>query len=243
MRTARLGALLAASVLILAACGYRQPGAGAADTPSASATTSPSPTPEPTPLAIVGPTFQKGEVGLTYAPVTVQASGGTAPYAWTLANGALPGGLSLSPAGAISGTPTGWGTFTFTLQVTDTAAATASIAGRIDVVPQLSLRYVRTYPYNVQNGFPIVNVCTEARADHPCPSPDYRYAPFATVSGGAAPYTFTVWSGTLPPGTSLNGLSLVGTFAGWGAYDFTVQVKDAYGATAKIGIEFWLYRM
>ncbi|PYT73091.1 MAG: hypothetical protein DMG39_07770, partial [Acidobacteria bacterium] len=33
------------------------------------------------------------------------ASGGTTPYAWSLASGSLPNGLSLSSSGAISGTP------------------------------------------------------------------------------------------------------------------------------------------
>jgi hypothetical protein len=69
--------------------------------------------------------------------VTLSASGGTSPYAWKLTSGALPGGLSLSgtkgtisgalPAGlslsgskgTISGTPTKAGTFTFTVEVTD----------------------------------------------------------------------------------------------------------------------------
>src|SRR5207237_8182282 len=36
---------------------------------------------------------------------TLSASGGTTPYAWSLASGSLPAGLTLSSAGTISGTP------------------------------------------------------------------------------------------------------------------------------------------
>lgn len=42
------------------------------------------------------------------------------PYVWSIANGTLPGGLSLGAcSGVISGTPTGTGTFTFTVRATD----------------------------------------------------------------------------------------------------------------------------
>jgi len=57
---------------------------------------------------------------------TLSASGGTTPYAWSLASGSLPAGLTLSSAGTISGTPTSAGSFPFTVQVTDTASHSAS---------------------------------------------------------------------------------------------------------------------
>ncbi len=49
----------------------------------------------------------------------LSASGGLSPYWWTLTSGALPPGLSLSPGGAITGTPTADGTWTFTVEVVD----------------------------------------------------------------------------------------------------------------------------
>lgn len=47
------------------------------------------------------------------------ASGGTAPYTWTLVKGGLPPGLIISAQGQISGIPTTAGNTIFTLQVTD----------------------------------------------------------------------------------------------------------------------------
>lgn len=47
------------------------------------------------------------------------ASGGTAPYAWSVTRGRLPAGLILSPAGVLSGIPTASGRFSFTLKLTD----------------------------------------------------------------------------------------------------------------------------
>lgn len=56
-------------------------------------------------------------VGVFYSQ-TLVASGGTTPYTWSIAQGSLPEGLSLSNVGVISGTPTSTGTSTFTVQIT-----------------------------------------------------------------------------------------------------------------------------
>jgi hypothetical protein len=58
---------------------------------------------------------------------TLQATGGTPPYGWSIISGSLPPGLTLnSSTGVISGTPTGAGTYNFTVQVTDSASNTAT---------------------------------------------------------------------------------------------------------------------
>ena len=54
---------------------------------------------------------------------TFQASGGTAPYAWS---GQPPAGLTLRPSGLLLGAPTMLGTSQFTVTVTDAAGATAT---------------------------------------------------------------------------------------------------------------------
>ena len=54
------------------------------------------------------------------------ASGGTAPYSWSLTGGKLPPGITLGTGGSLSGTPTKVGTFNFTVQVTDAASKTAN---------------------------------------------------------------------------------------------------------------------
>ena len=48
--------------------------------------------------------------------------------------GALPGGLSLSSAGVVSGTPTNAGTFSFTVQATDSVSATATKLFTIETI-------------------------------------------------------------------------------------------------------------
>jgi len=57
-----------------------------------------------------------------------QASGGIAPYTWTVAVGStLPAGLALSGAGLLSGTPTKEATSSFGITVTDNEAPPASL--------------------------------------------------------------------------------------------------------------------
>ena len=71
---------------------------------------------------------------LSIAPLTknvpysqqLSATGGAAPYTWSVTAGALPTGLTLSSTGLISGTPTIGGSFSFTVTVRDRNNATAS---------------------------------------------------------------------------------------------------------------------
>ncbi|MCX6619590.1 MAG: putative Ig domain-containing protein, partial [Acidobacteria bacterium] len=75
----------------------------------------------------VGPdTLAHGRVARAYGPVTLTASGGTAPHLWSATNG-LPNGLTLSPAGVLGGTPAAGsaGQYDFTVTVKDAGGRTA----------------------------------------------------------------------------------------------------------------------
>ena len=81
----------------------------------------------PPALAISTSTLPNGTVGNPYSQ-TLAATGGTAPYTWSITTGGLPTSLSLNPAGTISGTPTVSGTSNVTIRVTDATNATADRA-------------------------------------------------------------------------------------------------------------------
>ena len=77
------------------------------------------------PLAIMTTSLSDASVWTAYDAV-LGASGGTSPYSWSVVNGQLPPGLSLT-AGHISGTPVSSGkNHRFTVQVTDGAGQTAT---------------------------------------------------------------------------------------------------------------------
>jgi hypothetical protein len=162
-------------------------------------------------------TLPSGIVGTAYTPTTLSASGGKSPYTWAIASGSLPGGLSLSSGGVISGTPTAGGAFSFTVAVTDSAQATA------------------TKPFTVM----IVECTTLAITTRPAlPSGMVggAYRQELGACGGRPPYTWTVASGTLPGGLSLapgtSGAVISGTPTAAGAFSFTVRLSDSAGAVA-----------
>lgn len=77
-------------------------------------------------LSISTTSLPSGTVGQPYA-ATLTATGGVAPYAWSLASGSsLPAGLSLSSSGQITGTPTVANAYAFSVTVTDAQGSTAT---------------------------------------------------------------------------------------------------------------------
>jgi 5'-nucleotidase len=77
-----------------------------------------------TPVAVTNPGTRNAVVGAALAPLTLAASGGTAPYTWTATG--LPDGLTVTSAGVLSGTPTTAGTAAVTVTATDAAGATGA---------------------------------------------------------------------------------------------------------------------
>ena len=62
-----------------------------------------------------------GQVGVAYNAALNAASGGTAPYSYAVTAGALPGGMTLSADGTLSGTPSAFGSFGFSVTATDSS--------------------------------------------------------------------------------------------------------------------------
>ncbi len=164
-------------------------------------------------LAIAAPTITLSPaslpaptVGAAYSQ-TVTASGGGTPYTYGVTSGALPAGLTLSPGGAISGTPTAGGTFSFTVTATDAGNFTGSMAYAFTVnAPTISL----------------------TPASLPNPSVGTAYSQTVTANGGTAPYTFSTTPGTLPAGLSLSSAGVLsGTPTAAGTVSFTITATDS----------------
>jgi hypothetical protein len=84
----------------------------------------------PSPLAISTTTLAQPAVGQGYSQ-SLQATGGTAPYTWSITSGQLPTGLTLASAtGQLVGTPTASGYFSFTAQAADSGSP-AQTASRV----------------------------------------------------------------------------------------------------------------
>jgi hypothetical protein len=148
-----------------------------------------------------------GEVGVSFNSGPMTVSGGTAPYSFSVV-GTLPAGLALNTTtGAVTGTPTASGSFK--VQVKDALGAT-STGCAITISTSL------------------VVSCGSVTAGEVGVS--FNSGPM-TVSGGTAPYTFSV-VGTLPAGLTLNTTTGAVTGTPTASGSFKVQVKDALGATS-----------
>jgi hypothetical protein len=85
-------------------------------------------------LSVTTRALPNGIVGIAYSQPLL-ATGGMAPYNWTIIAGALPGGLSLSSNGLVSGTPkTGTGPIFATFKVIDSTNLMATNCISISVV-------------------------------------------------------------------------------------------------------------
>ncbi|MFC4531525.1 DUF7507 domain-containing protein [Sphaerisporangium dianthi] len=165
-------------------------------------------TPNANPL-LTFPPPPSGQVGIAYS-VPLTMTGGTAPIAWSVSAGSLPPGVTLNPStGLLSGTPTAAGSYSFTVRIVDAAGQSDTRAATVVIVASPTLTFPP--PPAGQVGVP--------------------YSDQLTVSGGTAPYAWSVSAGSLPPGVTLNpstGL-LSGTPTVVGSYPFTVRVTDARG--------------
>ncbi|MGH8079223.1 MAG: putative Ig domain-containing protein [Lysobacter sp.] len=146
------------------------------------------------------------------------STGGLAPYTYVLEVGSvMPPGLTLSSAGAITGTPTTAGNYSFTVKSTDSSqpgpGATPVAFG------------IKTYNVSVVNA-PVIVVNP---ATVPGATVGVAYSQTFTGSGGTAPYTFAVTAGALPAGLTLNTTTgaLTGTATAAGTFNFTITATDA----------------
>jgi len=165
------------------------------------------------PPTITTTSLSGGSAGTAYSQ-TVDESGGTPPFEWSIVYGALPDGLGLgASAGTISGTPGGGGTWYFWLQLTDGAGAAVQSSLSIEVQPNTA----------VGNPVPFLN---------------QPLVPSA-VSPGGPQFTLTVnGTGFLPTSTvAFNGTALTTTFGSNKRLTATVPAAEIVtAATASIAV-------
>lgn len=148
---------------------------------------------------------------------SLEASGGVAPYDWSLLNATqkLPDGLTLGTDGTIQGTVTAQpGIYEFEVQVTDSDNTSESRLFRVTVLPGILKITTRKKLPKAKVGKP--------------------YNQEIKVTGGTAPFTFSV-QGRLPSGLALNAATgiIQGTATAKGKRKFKVSVKDNAGKTLK----------
>jgi hypothetical protein len=134
-------------------------------------------------LVVTTPSLPVGEVGAAYA-ASLSATGGTPPYKWSIKNGALAAGLSLSVSGSISGTPTATsGGTPVAFEVQDSSASALTQTVTLPLTVHAALAVTTTSLPGAQVG--------------------KAYTATLTATGGTPPLTWSIAAGSLPAGLSL----------------------------------------
>ena len=154
--------------------------------------------------------------GTRNQPYSMQfvAANGRPPYTWALISGSLPSGVSMNAAGLMSGTPTVFGQFPFTVRATDSIGATA----------------VGSYTVTVVSDIEQLRVISNGALDQGSTGVDYTYQ--LLFAGGVPPRTWTFGTGTMPPGLSLSSSGVIsGKPTQVGTFTFTVRLTDSAPTT------------
>jgi hypothetical protein len=167
----------------------------------------------PVTLTVLSKVLPTATITGAYPSQTLQATGGSGAYTWSIFSGSLPMGFSLSSTGVLSGTPSGAaGAYSFTAQVKD-AAANIAQQGFILVV----------------NAAPTFTTTSLSPGDQ-----GSAYSQALSVTGGTPPLSaFSASTGSLPSGLAFSGTGITGTLASNATTSaFTVRITDANGVSA-----------
>ncbi len=145
----------------------------------------------------------------------LRASGGIRPASWEVSSGSLPAGVTLDPAtGVLSGIPTEGGSSTFTAKVTG--------ADGVSVSRELTLE--------------VAYVAIDPVVWPPALRVGEPWQKQLTARGSAPPFTWSVVSGELPPGLTVDSVTglLAGTPTTAGTFAATIGATDADGHVGSV---------
>jgi hypothetical protein len=172
-----------------------------------------------TPVKITTSVLPSIIVGKAMTEFKLQASGGVSPYSW-YTDGTLPFGLNLSIDGTLSGTPLELGTFNVDFSVADSSVPESIADETFPLIIATDLVIITTSPLPAA----VVNT---------------PYSQQIANTGGLPPFTWSVVSGALPLGLSINPSSglLSGSPVSYNSttdflnpYNATIQITDSIGA-------------
>jgi hypothetical protein len=177
-------------------------------------------------LSIQNQSVPAGTIGQQYSQTltaetitsTNPRQGAPAAATWSVQSGSLPTGVNLSSAGALSGTPTTEGSYTFVVRATGGGGASDTETLTINVRTPISA------------ASPFIRGASAPKAEVGVP-----FSAVQNATGGNGTFTWTLASGSLPAGLQLAPDGTVsGTPAAPGRFTFAMRVTDGEGRVATV---------
>ncbi len=167
-------------------------------------------------LGVLTSTLPDGTLNSGYT-VQLVATGGVPPYTWTKTSGSLPTGLNLASTGLIEGTAMANGNYSFSVKATDSNSPAAIATANLQITVNGSTETLTINTGSLPNG--TINT---------------PYNALLSANGGITPYSWTIASGALPVGLSLNSHSglVSGTPGVAGTSSVAINVTDVQNNTA-----------
>ncbi len=166
---------------------------------------------EPLTILTTSP-LPQGAVGSPYS-ATLTSRGGGGAAVWSIESGTLPPGITLSANGRLAGVPTRVGDFNAVIRLQESIGGVLLSVNRAFILPVRPLLTITT------PGF-----LPEGLQGQP-------YFQQLQVTGGRAPFQWSVADGVLPAGLGLSGSGVLqGVPTAQGFFGFTIRVGDASGA-------------
>jgi hypothetical protein len=218
---AALATILLALLLCNACAGFSTPASGSSTSTSSS-----------TPSLTISSTLPSATVGSTYNS-TLNVSGGTAPYGFSVASGALPTGLLLgSTTGTIAGTPTAPGSFSFAVSVLDSKGLSKEQSLQITVASVPVTNPGNKFSNLQQSGgwgtYGLTPPSYDTCSPSPCDGISYSMAQgisSPSMSGDSAQFTL---GGTTVYADALFNNHLIGNFSSQGMPDTNQTLVPTY---------------
>jgi hypothetical protein len=169
-----------------------------------------------TTLTISPTSLPSGEPEASYSPVPFSATGGTGAVTFAVTTGSLPPGMTLTPTGVLSGTPTRSGTFPLTVTAFDPNNDTGSQAYLLEIGCPTTITVSPTSLPPAADGMP--------------------YGPVTfTATGGVSPITFGITTFTLPSGFIFVGGVLSGeATTQTGSFPLIITATDSNGCMGTV---------
>ena len=142
---------------------------------------------------------------------TLSATGGTAPYSYSIADNSLPSGLQMTSSGAITGTPTSYGDY---------------IRMTVRVIDDNYITFYKNVYININEALNFYTGASLVAGNKGSP-----YSKYIIAEGGTKPYSYSVSEAgnPLPEGLEINATSgaITGTPTTSGAFTFKISVTDS----------------